>query len=276
VQTFSCSLCFPNERRRNQATSRKQVADSDRRHADGLAWAAGNEVTPLIHGSSYFPELRRCVDQEDDLDLLVQQAAAELRRLGAFALDSCLVAYATMPRDAFGARLAGVMSWWGLHDERMYVALLDTLQRTPELGANDLVEYGEARALAVLAQTFDALPIRDGDNPLANHVFMELRCAIEDVGGHWTAVHQHKFAQADAPRRRCVAQIPWASRHQPRLPGARLQSYAPLPHDNTRAPGGSARSVGTRPVGVGVARGISSVISSWSRARGTAQLIQGC
>jgi len=101
------------------------------------------------------------------------------------------------------------MSRWGLHDERIYAALLDTLQRTPELGANYLVEYGEARALVVLAQTFDALPIREGDNPLANHVFIELRCAIEDLGEQLTAVQQQKFAQADAPRRRFVAQMPW-------------------------------------------------------------------
>jgi phosphatidylserine/phosphatidylglycerophosphate/cardiolipin synthase-like enzyme len=43
----------------------------DRRHADGLPWTAGNEVTALIHGSSYFPELRRCVDQMKDGDLLM-------------------------------------------------------------------------------------------------------------------------------------------------------------------------------------------------------------
>jgi hypothetical protein len=33
------------------------------------------------------------------------------------------------------------MSQWGLHDERIYAALLDTLQRAPELGANYLVDY---------------------------------------------------------------------------------------------------------------------------------------
>jgi hypothetical protein len=101
------------------------------------------------------------------------------------------------------------MSRWGLHDERIHAALLDALQRTPELGANYLVEYGDARALDVLAQTFDALPIREGDNPLANHVFIELRCAIEDLGGHLTEAQQQKFAQADAPRRRFVAQMHW-------------------------------------------------------------------
>jgi SEC-C motif len=155
------------------------------------------------------PVLLRCLELEDDLDLRVEQAEAALRAPGVGAFEDCVAAYAASPRDTFRDRLAGVMSRWGLHDERIYAALLDTLQRTPELGANYLVEYGDARALEVLAQTFDALPIREGDNPLANHVFIELRCAIEDLGGQLTEAQQHKFAQADAPRPRFVAQVPW-------------------------------------------------------------------
>ena len=73
--------------------------------------------------------------------------------------------------------------------------------------SRNLVEYGDARALDVLAQTFDVLPLREGDNPLANHVFIELRCAIEALGGHLTEAQLHKFEQADAPRRRFVAQM---------------------------------------------------------------------
>jgi SEC-C motif len=176
-----------------------------------LGWAPLHAVELLgaLGDARAVPVLLRCLDQEDELDLLVQQTATALRLLGALALDRCLEAYATTPRDAFRDRLAGVMSRWGLYDERIYAALLDTLQRTPELGANYLVEYGEARARDVLAQTFDALPIREDDNPLANHVFIELRCAIEDLGGHVTAAQQQKFTQADAPRRRFVAQMPW-------------------------------------------------------------------
>src|SRR4051794_21780865 len=33
----------------------------DRRHADGVAWTAGNEVTPLVHGAAYFRELLSCL-----------------------------------------------------------------------------------------------------------------------------------------------------------------------------------------------------------------------
>ena len=176
-----------------------------------MGWAPLHAVDLLgaLGDARAVPVLLCCLDQEDELDLLVQQAATALQRLGALALDCCLGTYATTPRDAFRDRLAGVMSRWGLHDARIYATLLDTLQRTPELGANYLVEYGDARALEVLAQIFDALPIQEGDNPLANHVFIELRCAIEDLGGQLTKAQQQKFTQADAPRRRFVAQMSW-------------------------------------------------------------------
>ena len=176
-----------------------------------LGWAPLHAVDLLgaLGDARALPVLLRCLDLEDALDLRVEQAEAALRTLGARALEDCVAAYAASPRDAFRDRLAGVMSQWGLHDERLYAVLLDTLQRTPELGANYLVDYGDARALDVLAQTFEALPIRAGDNPLANHVFIELRCAIEELGGHLTAAQQRKFAQADAARRRFVAQLPW-------------------------------------------------------------------
>ena len=43
----------------------------DRRHDDGLAWSAGNDVKPLVHGGAYFPELLRCVRLMQSGDLLL-------------------------------------------------------------------------------------------------------------------------------------------------------------------------------------------------------------
>ena len=34
---------------------------------------------------------------------------------------------------------------------------------------------GEARALDVLAHTFETLPLRDGETPLVNHVLRQLK-----------------------------------------------------------------------------------------------------
>jgi hypothetical protein len=100
------------------------------------------DLLGVLEDAQAVPVLLRCLDLEDELDLRVEQAEAALRALGARALEGCVAAYAASPRDAFRDRLAGVMSQWGLHDERIYAALLDTLQRTPELGANYLVDGG--------------------------------------------------------------------------------------------------------------------------------------
>ena len=43
----------------------------DSRHADGSAWSAGNDVTVLIHGGSYFAELLRSVRLMRAGDLLL-------------------------------------------------------------------------------------------------------------------------------------------------------------------------------------------------------------
>jgi SEC-C motif len=155
------------------------------------------------------PSLLRCLEQDDLFDGLAPPAAAALRTLGPAAVEGCLAAYAMTTDEAFRDRLAGVLSQCGVHDERLYACLVETLQRTPELGANYLAEYGEARALDVLAHAFDTLPLRDEETPLANHVFIELRAAIEELGGQLTAAQHQKFEAADAARRRLVAQMHW-------------------------------------------------------------------
>jgi phosphatidylserine/phosphatidylglycerophosphate/cardiolipin synthase-like enzyme len=43
----------------------------DSRHASGVAWTQGNDVHPLVHGASYFPELARCVRLMRAGDLLL-------------------------------------------------------------------------------------------------------------------------------------------------------------------------------------------------------------
>lgn len=43
----------------------------DSRHSDGLAWSAGNEVTPLIHGATYFAELSARIAGMNEGDLLL-------------------------------------------------------------------------------------------------------------------------------------------------------------------------------------------------------------
>jgi phosphatidylserine/phosphatidylglycerophosphate/cardiolipin synthase-like enzyme len=65
----------------------------DRRHGDGAAWTAGNDVQPLVHGAAYFPELLRCLrdmragdlllftDWRGDPDELLDGAGTEVARV---------------------------------------------------------------------------------------------------------------------------------------------------------------------------------------------------
>jgi hypothetical protein len=156
--------------------------------------------------------LVRGLERDDQLDRFAQQITDALLTLGLCAIDGCLEAYATTDDDTRDS-LAFVLGRCGMHDERIYAVLLDTLERSPELGANGLVDYGDPRALAALSQRFDALPIRDEGSPVDNHVFVELRCAIEDLGGHLTGEQAAKAERADAPRRRFVAQLEGMREH---------------------------------------------------------------
>jgi HEAT repeat protein len=162
-------------------------------------WAPVHAVRLLgvLGDARAVPGLLRGLERWDQLDPFAQQITDALLTLGLCAIDGCLEVYATT-NDNTRDSLAFVLGRCETHDERIYAVLLDTLERSPELGANCLVDYGDPRALAALSQRFDALPIREEGSPVDNHVFVELRCAIEDLGGHLTA------EQADAPRHRAV------------------------------------------------------------------------
>jgi SEC-C motif len=214
----------------------------DQAEPEGALFHAVDLLGALGDGRAV-PILLRCLAHDDLGDGLAPPAAAALRTLGPAALEGCLAAYAMTTNEAFRDRLAGVLSRCGVHDEQIYACLIETLQRTPELGANYLAEYGEARALDVLAHTFDTLPLRDEESPLANHVFIELRAAIEDLGGQLTAAQHQKFEAADAARRRWVAQLPWAV-DPPAAPPWRTPLQA-MSFAGTRPP----RPAGTRKLG---------------------------
>jgi len=184
------------------------LADDQEEPAGALCHAV--DLLGALGEAPAVPILLRCLEYDALGAGLALQAATALRTLGPAALQGGVAAYAMPTHAACRERLAGVMSRCGVPDERIYACLVETLQRTPELGANALVESGEARALDVRAHVFATLPLRDQAPPLATQVFSELRAALEDWGGQFTAAQHRKFEAADAARRRLVAQLPWA------------------------------------------------------------------
>jgi phosphatidylserine/phosphatidylglycerophosphate/cardiolipin synthase-like enzyme len=66
----ACSV-DPNQWLLSSAERRNGHTRIDSRHDGGAAWTNGNEVRPLIHGASYFPELLRRVRAMNAGDLLL-------------------------------------------------------------------------------------------------------------------------------------------------------------------------------------------------------------
>lgn len=162
----------------------------------------------LLGGVQAVPMLLRMVEQYDVLDAYHTEAADALVRLDKPAIDACLEAYPTTDNDDMQAGIASVLSRSAAKDERSYQTLLDFFAQSPELGAIYLAAYGDARAIPALSQMFDALPLNEQDDAvMSNHVFAELRSAIEELGGQLTATQRAKAARADAPRRRFAAQM---------------------------------------------------------------------
>ena len=176
---------------------------------DALDWPSiyAAQLLGSIGDSRAAPVLLRCLQHSEEVERLHHEASQALVKLGPSALESCLAAYADSSDDTFRDDIACVLDGFETRDDRIYEILLETLERTPELGANCLAEYGDSRAVPALMKLFDDLPIKHEDSPLANRVFIELRCAIEDLGGTLTAEQERKFEYSDAQRRRFVARI---------------------------------------------------------------------
>jgi HEAT repeat protein len=141
----------------------------------------------LLGAGQAVPVLLRMVDQYDALDAYHTEAVDALVRLGKPAVDACLEAYPTTNNADTHAGIAAVLSRCAVKDERSYQTLLDFFDQSPELGAMYVAAYGDARAIPALSQMFDALPVHEQDDAmLSNHVFVELRGAIEELGGELT------------------------------------------------------------------------------------------
>jgi NADPH-dependent ferric siderophore reductase len=162
----------------------------------------------MIGDDRAVPVLLRCLEHYDVLGSYHQDAADALVALGDPAIDACLEAYPTASNEDMRDGIASVLRRSKTKDERVYIMLLDFFEQTPELGAMYLADYGDPRAIPVISRMFDTLTVDDRENAIfSNHVFVELRGAIQELGGQLTAEQEAKIERADAPRRRFVAQM---------------------------------------------------------------------
>ncbi len=174
----------------------------DDENVDGFGAIHAAQLLGKIRDVRAIPVLLDCVDECDPLDWLRNNAIKALIEFGEIVIEPCLERYRVVEGEDLRDGVAEVLQGIGIRDGRIYEILMDTLDRNPELGAIFLAEYGDSRALPSLVAKFDELtPSSETDNPLANQAFIELKAAIEDLGGYLNAAQQRKLEQADQPRR---------------------------------------------------------------------------
>lgn len=206
------------------------LADDEIDH--GWIPSHATKLLGMLGDGQAVPVLLRFLEHYDVLDSYHQEAADALVALGAVAIETCLERYPTASNDDMRDGIASVLRRSVTKDERIYNTLLDCFEKSPELGAMYLAEYGDPQTIAALSQMFDTLPVNDQDDSvMSNHIFVELSAAIEELGGELTAAQVEKAERADAPRRRFAAQmdealerIRIAARQRPTAPATLLPS----------------------------------------------------
>jgi hypothetical protein len=126
-----------------------------------------------------------------------------LEELGAAVVPAALeaLADATTPEERFG--LCAVLARSGVRDERIAAALLAQLQEDPTQGAMNLARYGDPGALEHLKRVLDVYPLdEDAEDLFANQAIIELRGAIERLGGELSESQWEKAERARRSRQR--------------------------------------------------------------------------
>lgn len=162
-----------------------------------LGWApahAAELLSKLAAAEAIEPMLRvlSSTRPEDPLSAVLVDALAAM---GPAALEPVLRAHAASAAPQYRDALCTVLARLGARDDRILDALLALLERDRCLGAAFLAEYGDPRALPHLSRALDEHEIDEDGGWLANMEAVELRAAIEDLGGTLTTAQQDRLAR---------------------------------------------------------------------------------
>ncbi|MEW5848324.1 MAG: hypothetical protein AB2A00_05895 [Myxococcota bacterium] len=133
-----------------------------------------------------------CTEPSDGVyDALIEA----LTHYGQQVREPALAAYANTQDDEFRNHLCDLLSRTVV-DEKVFPLLLQQLARNVEAAAQNLLRYGDARALPALHRALDEMEVQDPNNPFANHGLVALKSAIEGLGGHLSPTQSAKVAMA--------------------------------------------------------------------------------
>jgi hypothetical protein len=171
--------------------------------APGEGWAPIHAVDLLaeLRAEAAIQPMLRLLAEAEWMTIIHDRVIQGLPRLGPAVLEPALAAYAETSDPDLRRGLASVLAALKVHDERVYLIMTGELEANLELGAMHLAEYGDPHALPLLSAAIDRYESR-GDQFMANHALVELRAAIEDLGGELTPEQRAKIDRILAPDER--------------------------------------------------------------------------
>jgi uncharacterized protein YecA (UPF0149 family) len=158
-------------------------------------WAPAHAAQLLggLHATAAIETMLRVLAGADANDLLLHDKIIEaLLAIGAAATEPLIRAFANNTDPTFRYSISTVLAEWQTHNDRIFEILIDQLRREPSYSASNLAIYGDPRAVPHLLEALDQYTIVESESPLANHALVELRAAIEELGGTLTTEQQLK------------------------------------------------------------------------------------
>jgi hypothetical protein len=208
----------------------------------GGGWAPAHAVRLLgeLKAAGAVEPMLRLLATTDYLDVLHDQLIQSLPEIGTPVIEPALRAYAENDNTDFRFSLCAVLAEAGVRDDRIFEILIDQL-RADSSRAGNLAIYGDERAVPHLHEALDRYELVESESPLANHTLIELRAAIEDLGGTLTAEQQRKCRRGREPaevfRRKMDALLEARRRDIRRLDPIRIESRPPEPIRRRERPG---------------------------------------
>lgn len=179
------------------------------REARGRGWTPLHaiEILGALGSTAAIPRLLELLEVCECDEYAYNKASYALEAIGGPALEPCLAAYAATDDEEFRRSLGCVLAGLKVRDERIYEILVDEFEEDLMLGASNFAEYGDARALELLAKALDEYEIVDDvEDGLVNHEVIDICDALVELTGELTQRQQAKLARVKAIHQRWLEQ----------------------------------------------------------------------
>lgn len=172
---------------------RDRSLDSIEARGSGRAPVAAARLLGAIGDPAAIEPMLLTLRQIDLCDPMADTIEAVLETFGAAVVGPALsLLKSTSDRDS-RSDLVRVLASSGARDDRILQGLVEYLEEVPSIGAGLLADYGDPRALPHLDEVFDKLETPSGSQFFAGHTFLELREAIERLGGSLTPAQKARL-----------------------------------------------------------------------------------